>query len=226
MSGRKSARAWDAEIASVVSLQPFETINAQQGAGLAEGIVSGTHIATDAGWRPITTLAVGDRVMTLDHGLRPVVSLRRAALWAGVGACPMAMRPFAVPAGALGNAVPMLVLPEQHVLVESQLAGAVFGDTFAMIPAASLEGYCGISRIDPHPNIEVIQLIFAQDEIVYVNGMGLIHCASVDTGRVDGRLAENAFYAILPFSMARALVAAMIEDEGLGARVVARRGTC
>lgn len=215
MFGLSTARAWDDEIASTARFGQFETIDTHQSAGPAEGIASGTQIATDSGWRPIETIAVGDLVMTFDHGLRRVVAVKRAAIWEGRANCPKAMKPLAVPTGALGNEFPLLLLPEQNVMVESDLAEAVFGDAFAIIPAASLEGYHGISRVEPHQKIEVIQLVFAEDEIVYANGMGLIHCGSVDNGRIDLMLDEVPFYSILPLDMARALVAAMVEDEAV-----------
>lgn len=215
MFGLSTARAWDDEIASTARFGQFETIDTHQGVGPAEGIASGTQIATDSGWRPIETIAAGDLVMTFDHGLRRVMAVKRAALWSGRGNCPKAMKPLAVPAGALGNEAPMLLLPEQNVMVESDLAEAVFGDAFTIIPAASLEGYHGISRIDPHQTIDAIQLVFAEDQIIYANGMGLIHCGSVNQGRIDLMLDEVSFYSILPLDMARALVAALIENEAM-----------
>jgi hypothetical protein len=193
----------------------FETIDCYHGAGQAEGIASGTQIATNNGWRPVDAIAVGDWVMTFDHGLRRVAAVKRAALRAGQGNCPKSLRLLAVPEGVLGNEFPMLLLPEQNVMIESDLAEAVFGDAFAIIPAASLEGYRGISRVDPHQTMDVIQLVFAQDEIIYANGMGLIHCGSIDCGRIDRMLDAPSNYAILPLDMARVLVAAMVQNEAV-----------
>ncbi len=211
MFGLSVAREWDDEIARAASAR-FETVAPPQAAGLAEGIIAGTQVATEHGWRAIETVAVGDHVMTFDHGLQRVIAIKRAALWLGQGACPRHLQPMAVPAGALGNDRAMLLLPEQHVVVESDLAESVFGDPFAVIPALALEGYHGISRLSPHQKVEVVQLVFAEDQVVYANGMGLIHCASLSTGRIDLMLEPEPFYSILPLEMARALVGAMIED--------------
>lgn len=214
MFGLKPRKPWN-------SAEPFEGLIAAQHAAspampmgaLAEGIVAGTRIATEMGWRLIESIAPGDKIMTFDHGLREVVQVKRSALWTGCDSCPRHMMPLAVPPGALGNATAMLLLPEQNILVESDLAEAVFGDPFALIPAAALEGYRGIDRITPHQKVEIIILQFECDEVIYANGMGMIHCASVNGGQFAAMLEEGAEYAALPLDMARAIVASMIEED-------------
>jgi len=179
--------------------------------GHFEGIAAGTRIATTMGWRPVEAIAAGDMVMTFDHGLRPVVAVQRSQLFAGRNACPRHLMPLAIPEGALGNAAPMLLLPEQNVLVESDLAEAVFGDPFALIPAAALEGYRGIARITPHQRVEIVTLRFAEEEVIYANGTGMIHCGSASgTSMID----EASGYSALTLDMARAIVAQMIELDG------------
>lgn len=215
MTAAKRATAWDdaASFDGFLAAQRFETIS---NVGQAEGIVAGTRIATAMGWRPVEAIAEGDMVMTFDHGLRPVVSVSRSQLFAGRSACPRHMMPLAVPPGALGNASPMLLLPEQNVLVESDLAEAVFGDPFALIPAAALEGYRGIDRITPHQRVEIITLGFEEEEVVYANGTGMIHCASVHGASFGAMMDEAAPYGVLPMDMARAIVAQMIEMDDAG----------
>lgn len=211
LSAAKRTTKWDtADFDGIFAAQRFETIS---GLGQAEGLVAGTHIATAMGWRPVEAIAVGDMVMTFDHGLRPVVAVSRSQLFAGRNTCPRHLMPLAVPEGALGNGAPMLLLPEQNVLVESDLAEAVFGDPFALIPAAALEGYRGISRITPHQRVEIVVLQFAEAEVIYANGTGLIHCGSAHGTSFDALLDESATYAALPMDMARAIVAQMIEAD-------------
>lgn len=213
-SAAKRAATWEdaAGFDGYFAAQRFETIS---NVGQAEGIVAGTRIATAMGWRPVEAIAAGDMVMTFDHGLRAVVSVSRSQLFAGRSVCPRHMMPLAVPAGALGNASPMLLLPEQNVLVESDLAETVFGDPFALIPAAALEGYRGIDRITPHQRVEIITLQFDEDEVVYANGTGMIHCGSVHGTSISSMMDEAAPYAALPMDMARAIVAQMIESDEL-----------
>jgi hypothetical protein len=197
----------------VFAPQQFETIS---NIGQASGIVAGTRIATAMGWRPVEALAAGDLVMTFDHGLRPVVAVHRSQLFAGRNACPRHMMPLAVPEGALGNASPMLLLPEQTVLVESDLAEAVFGDPFAVIPAAALEGYRGIDRITPHQRVEIVVVQCAEDEVIYANGTGMIHCASAYSTSIGAMIDDAPGYSALPMDMARAVVAQMIEIDQQG----------
>lgn len=182
--------------------------------GPADGIVAGTRLATSMGWRPVEAITSGDMVMTFDHGLRPVVSVKRTQLWLGQGQCPDHLQPLAVPAEALGNKCPMLLLPEQTVLVESDMAEAMFGDPFALIPAAALEGYRGIDRIPPHQRVEVVVLEFEEDEVVYANGCGMMHCASVDATGLDALFEdERPAYEALSLDMARSIVAGLIDED-------------
>lgn len=212
LSAAKRAARW-AETDHFEGLHAARANSLGAGFGQAEGIVAGTRIATAMGWRPVESLAPGDMVMTFDHGMRPVIRIERLALWSGQGACPRTLMPMAVPAGALGNNAPMLLVPEQTVLVESDLAESVFGDPFALIPAAALEGYRGIGRITPHQTVEVVVIQFAEAEVVYANGTGMIHCGSVRGGALEALFDEATGYAALPMDMARAIVAAMIEED-------------
>lgn len=212
MFGLNSARIWGSDLAPE-GLGAFHRINPQSGSGPTEGIVAGTRIATKLGWCPVEAIAPGDRVMTFDHGMCPVLAVKHAALWVGQGHCPRNLMPLAVPTGALGNGSPMLLLPEQKLVVESDLAEAVFGDPFALIPAAALAGYRGIDRITPHQKVEVVIVHFAGDEVVYANGAGLIHCASETAGVIDVTGEHMPDYAALPLDMARAVVLAMIEED-------------
>ena len=68
------------------------------GAGLAEGIVAGTRIATEDGWRRVETISPGERVLTFDHGPRRVQQILRATLSDGCNHCPLHMLPVLVPA--------------------------------------------------------------------------------------------------------------------------------
>ena len=72
------------------------------GAAGTGGLVKGTRVATELGWRPVDAVAAGDLVLTFDRGMQPVVAVRRRFL-ADLGA---ASWPLSVPAGALGNCAP------------------------------------------------------------------------------------------------------------------------
>ncbi|SOC01849.1 Hint domain-containing protein [Rhodobacter maris] len=212
----RRARRWTAGVADQLPLAAFRP--AQQSGtistyGLAEGIVAGTHIATAMGWRPVEAITAGDLVMTFDHGLRPVRRITRAPLFAGPSGCPRPLMPLAVPTGALGNGAPLLLLPEQSVLVESDLAEIRYGDPFALIPAAALEGWRGIDRITPHQRTEVVVLECDTDEVLYANGTGLIHCGAVHGQPIDAFLEQAAGYTVLPMKAAREIVAHLMAAQ-------------
>ncbi|MCT2539237.1 Hint domain-containing protein [Sedimentimonas flavescens] len=183
------------------------------GAGLAEGIAAGTRIATEDGWRRVETINPGERVLTFDHGPRRVQQIMRATLSDGCGHCPPHMLPLEIPPGVLGNAEAMMLLPEQIVLIESDLAETLYDDPFAFIPAAALEGYRGAARIAPQQPFEVIFLQFEDAEVVYANGAGMILCGAADGTPLDALMEGRTDYRVLPLDKARRLVEALIEDE-------------
>lgn len=144
--------------------------------GVMSGIVAGTRVATTMGWRDVGALAPGDMVLTFDGGLQEIKTITRRPLWSGKTACPRAFWPLLVPAGVLDNSKPMMVLPRQGVMLESDVAETVLGDPFALIPAAALEGVHAIERVYPNDRIDVITLQFAKDQVVYAEQGALLFC--------------------------------------------------
>lgn len=139
------------------------------------GVSAGTLIATNTGWRPVETIRRGDRVLTFDSGLQEVTHVHSGMLLTKGQDCPKHLLPLGVPAKALGNRKPMLLLPDQVVLVESDTAEELYGDPFALVPAGRLAGYRGIAPVVPRSELGVITLGFERDEIVYANGSALLH---------------------------------------------------
>lgn len=137
------------------------------------GLVAGTRIATSSGWRSVEAVAVGDLILTFDNGLQPVVAVTRTPVRQRQFTHTAAL-PVLVPAGAIGNTAPMTLLPEQGVMVESDVAEALFGDPFAVVKARDLVGLRGIERSGPMPVDEVITLHFANDEVLHADGGALV----------------------------------------------------
>lgn len=187
---------------------------------VTRGIVAGTKVASGHGWRPVEAIAEGDKVLTFDGGMQTVVAVRRSVLW-GDARSDYGTWPLHVPAGALGNRHDMSILADQPVLIESDTAEDLYGDPFALIPACALDGFRGISRTAPAPRVEVVTLVFEQDEIVFCNMGALFHCP------VEGDLLEAAFaddgqgYAVLGMDAALHLVEALeLEEDGATATEV------
>lgn len=82
---------------------------------------TGTLILTDRGERPVESLAPGDLVQTLDHGLQRVRWAGGRFLDRATLAAEPALRPVVIRDGALGNRGDVLVSPNHAVLVD--LAG-------------------------------------------------------------------------------------------------------
>lgn len=156
---------------------------AHPAADMTAGLVMGSMVATENGWRTVETLREGDQVMTFDGGLQSVVAIKHGML-CSAPICPEPLWPLTVPKGALGNAQPMTLLPDQSVLVESDAAEDIYGDPFALVPASVLEGRFGIERALPAEPVEVVALSFENDEIAYVNGSALAFCPSHIAGTV------------------------------------------
>ncbi len=161
------------------------------------GLVAGTKVATKAGWAAVETIQVGQQVLTFDGGLQTVIALTRHVLVANTN--DVASFPMSVPAGALGNLEAMTILPHQPVMIESDLAEEITGDPFALIPAFALEGVRGITLTRPTNYVEVIQLYFAQDEIVFANIGALFLCRAQADLNSD---MEGNDYDILPMDIA------------------------
>lgn len=153
---------------------------AQSETGVMSGLVSGTMVATALGWRDVSGLQAGDLVLTFDNGLQPVRRITTTRLWGGQGPCPTAFWPLSVPAGVLGNDAPITLLPRQGVMLESDIAEQRYGDPFALIPAASLEGAHGIERAFPNDEMSIVMLHFEDAQVVFGAQGTLLFCPAAD----------------------------------------------
>ena len=173
------------------------------------GMVAGTKVATNAGWASVETIREGQQVLTFDGGLQTVIAVTRHSLMADTH--DISSWPLSVPAGALGNRADMTILPHQSVMIESDAAEDMTGDLFALIPGASLAGFCGISQERPSEWVDVIQLHFAQDEIVFANIGALFLCRAQVDLMSD---APATSYDVLSIEVAEDLIdCLMFEDD-------------
>lgn len=182
--------------------------------GKVSGLVTGTKVATSGGWRPVETIAPGDKVLTFDAGMQEVTQISRGVLWQGTEPCPRHLWPLMVPAGALGNAQPMLILPEQSVVIESEVGEQLYGDTFTLVPAAALEGFRGIVRIEPVETTGVVTLYFGCDQVVFGSAGALFFCPSVRSLTLSDAYDEvPGEYVILGVEDAEFLIGCIEIDE-------------
>lgn len=143
---------------------------------MASGLAAGTRVATAQGWRLAEGVIAGDRVLTFDGGMQTVTSVERGRLWTGLDIWSRRSWPLRVPPGALDNAVELVLLPDQTVMIELDDAEVVLGDPFALVPARALDGFRGITRFAPDETIEVIKIHFDRDQVVFVESGALCLC--------------------------------------------------
>lgn len=134
---------------------------------------AGTMIATDRGARPVEDICAGDLVQTLDNGLQRV-------RWAGCRAMQIAdwqsqpeLRPILIRANALGTgqpAVDLIVSPQHRILVDSVIAGRVFGAEQMLIAAVKLLDLAGVSRVSDPGALSYHHLLFDRHEVILSNG--------------------------------------------------------
>ena len=173
---------------------------------VAEGIVGTTPIATPLGWRMAASLIVGQDVLTFDNGPQPVTSARIMAL--GTGS--MAHWPLLVPPWALDNRDELILLPEQKVLIEADIAETLYGDPFALIPSQALEGWRGISRWRPPQGAAAVLLEFEEPQVIYASRGILLSCPGDPYAEADWLDATHVHYTL---AQARHLITCLMAEE-------------
>ncbi len=184
-------------------------------APLTHGLMAGTRVASNLGWRSIEALAVGDKVLTFDNGMQRIIEIRRVPMWLDAPETVEAAWPVTVPADALGNRETLTLLPEQGVMVESDSAFDQYGDPFAVLAASALVGLRGIYRRRPTFPVDMIALYFEQEEVIYAEGGALIHCPR-DTSTLDKFLSLSpADYEVLNQQDAAYMVACLMAEDAV-----------
>lgn len=173
---------------------------------VTEGIISGTRVASNLGWRAVEALAPGDKVLTFDNGMQTLVEVRREVIWVDAMSIPKNHWSVLIPAGAMNNRVDLVMMPEQGVIVESDVADEATGDPFAVIDAQDLVGLRGIRRVEPSAYMEVVTLIFAEEQVIYAEGGTLVHCPATED--MLASFEQTAKYCDLP----RDLVALVVDE--------------
>jgi Hint domain-containing protein/VWA domain-containing protein len=135
----------------------------------------GTQILTPDGPVAIETLEAGDRVITRDHGVRPIRWIGATSLSPGYIAARPALRPVLIRQGALGENVPQqdLRLSRQHrILVRDWRAEVMFGvEGGVLVPAFSLCNDSTVIEERPTEEVTYIHMAFDNHEVVYADGV-------------------------------------------------------
>jgi hypothetical protein len=155
-------------------------------ASVTTGLIAGTLVETKTGWQPVETLAIGDAVQTLDGGLARILALDRRAFRPEPETAPLL-----IPGGSFDACSDLLVLPGQHLLLDT-LDDTATDAAFAMLPALALQGRGGVKRHATEGTLHIITPLFADEEVIYANSGVLLHCPGVTDGA--NRYPDNSFF--------------------------------
>ncbi len=125
---------------------------------------AGTRIATARGEVAVEDLAVGDVVLTMDSGLKPIRWIGRRSV-PGTGD----FAPIRIRAGAVGNVRDLVVSPMHRILVRGWQAELYFGDSELLVAAKHLVDGRRI-HVDPVPEVEYFHILFDQHEVIFSDG--------------------------------------------------------
>ncbi|WP_111559544.1 Hint domain-containing protein [Paracoccus sediminilitoris] len=133
----------------------------------------GTVIETTRGAVRVEDLKIGDLVLTIDHGPRPVRWLGSRHLSArGLDILPN-LRPIRIAAGALGQGRPerdLLVSPQHRILVRSKIAINMFGAAEVLVAAKQLLQLDGVDYARDVQEVDYFHIMFDAHEVIMSNG--------------------------------------------------------
>jgi len=121
----------------------------------------------------IENLAVGDLVLTADHGLQPIRWISARRLSALELAANPNLRPIRIRVGALGPGLPraaLVVSPQHRMLVRSKVAECMFGKTEVLVAAKLLLSIDGISVAQDLKEVTYYHFLCDHHEVVFAQG--------------------------------------------------------
>lgn len=133
----------------------------------------GTLIETANGQRPIEKLKKGDRVMTANGIYQRIEAKHSFDVTPNLLAQNENLRPIRIVAGALGHSLPkndLLVSKNHRMLVSSELAYRLCGETDVLVPASRLTQFPGIFACDDTDGLEYFHLLFEEHEVIFAEG--------------------------------------------------------
>ncbi|WP_375552368.1 Hint domain-containing protein [Rhodophyticola porphyridii] len=175
--------------------------------GPLTGLLASTILETETGWRAAETIRAGDRVHTLDDGLRPVRRVDRN-FYGGVFGKPV-VEVIRVAGGVLNACSDLYVMPDQPLLIDHPAVDEVLALPSALVPASVLSGFSGCGPMRSQTRFETVSIAFDEDEIIFAQSGVKVHCPAARAAE----MAEDHYMSLSP-DQAQALLE-LIEDEGL-----------
>ena len=132
----------------------------------------GTLILTARGQVAIEDLAVGDLIVTRDHGLQPLRWVGQRDLSLADLIVQPQLQPVRIAAGALGPGLParnLLVSPQHRMLLEGARAELLFGDAEVLVAATHLTSLAEVNPVLAR-GVRYIHLLFDTHELIEAEG--------------------------------------------------------
>lgn len=126
---------------------------------------AGTLISTETGPRPVEDLRPGDKILTVDNGLQPLIHLAHNTVPA-MGA----LAPVLILEGAMGNSRDLWVSQQHRMLIEGWRAQLFCGEDEVFVPEVKLANGKDI-RIVPGGRVSYYHLLFMNHEVVFSEGI-------------------------------------------------------
>ncbi len=150
-----------------------EALAPSTGPGNPEGLAAyaaGTLIDTPDGLRAVETLAKGDVVTTLANGSRPLrwVGRRRVPVLELLAA--PGLRPVEFATGVVGNGRPLLVSPQQRMLIDDWRAEVYFGEDRVLVAAQALVDDRAARVLLPPGGVDYVVLLCDRHEVLLAEG--------------------------------------------------------
>jgi Hint domain len=135
-------------------------------AGVVPCFVEGTRIETAHGPVPVEDIAVGDPVLTQDHGFQPVA-------WHGIRQVVSlgSMAAVRIPAGTFGDHGALAVSPQHRVHVSGWRAQLYAGEDEVLVKAIHLVRAGHLSQDHSGAPVTYHHLLFARHEIIRAEGL-------------------------------------------------------
>lgn len=127
--------------------------------------VAGTRILTEKGPIPVEALRPGDRIVTRDHGLRPLRWVGGRKVWARGQFCPVR-----IAAHALSNDRDLLVSRNHKILLTGWRAELHMGEDEVLVAAKHLINDKGIRLETGMTEVEYFHLLLDRHEVIYAEG--------------------------------------------------------
>ncbi|WP_233421903.1 Hint domain-containing protein [Ruegeria profundi] len=182
--------------------EPQAALNARRG-----GLVHGTRVSTNGGWKPVEQIQPGDLIRTMDNGFQAVSRVATDCITVPPDETKAENMPIRVPSHMAYNDRPVWLMPEQGVALDNT---KLCHDPIALpvsLPVVSARLLSGMFRITsdvPASYFDISTLFFEQDEVIYIEGGFRAFCPS---GRFGSRtIPGRASYKVVGSEAAAELI--------------------